>query len=334
MTKFVFMNLEKNIIDLLYKYDCVIVPEFGGFIAQKKSAVFHPMDYTFDPPKKVVGFNSDLIHSDGLLAQSIAKQNSLSYDEAAQAINEIVTAWSKTLEAGKVLDLEGLGSFQTKQSHIEFTPSPHLNFSLASFGMYPVKGQYILRQSENQSTTSHKVVNSWTSYAAAIGFSVMMGATAFFANDNLIQPQLSSVFPLLHNSYGVSQTPNEEVPAAPVIDITSLDSASNDSNLDTEPTKFTTNNTETLTDLDYSHDAEELDLSVKKYQIIGGSFKVYSKAMEHQAYLRNKGYNRAVIIGKVGNFYMVAFDTFEDAQEAIAYKRTLEKKGFDVFMRP
>ena len=35
------MQLETYISDLLYRYDCVTVPEFGAFLTQRKSAEVH-----------------------------------------------------------------------------------------------------------------------------------------------------------------------------------------------------------------------------------------------------------------------------------------------------
>ncbi|MXV38099.1 hypothetical protein GO491_05330 [Flavobacteriaceae bacterium Ap0902] len=319
------MNVEKNIIDLLYKYDCVIIPEFGGFLAHRKSAVFHPMDYTFDPPRKVIGFNSDLIHSDGLLAHEIAKKNNLSYTEALETIHEMVKSWKETMDAGKTLEIDSLGSFKIIDSKLEFSPNKDLNFSFDSFGMYPVQGQYILRETKAE-TTETRQTGGWLSYAAAIGFAVMAGTAAFFANDNLIQPQLSSVLPLLDNQITINRT--IEKPVAPVINLQM------DDDKETNTLESSTINNAPLEKPSINTEEASLDLSVKTYQVIGGSFKVYSKAMEHQAYLKKKGYERAVIVGKVGNFYMVAFDTFNNLEDAAEYKRELEKKGFDVFMRP
>ncbi|MGI9527390.1 MAG: hypothetical protein ACR2MS_09810 [Weeksellaceae bacterium] len=318
------MNVQEYILELLYKYDCVIVPDFGGFVAQRKNAVFHPIDYTFDPPKKIVGFNNDLVHSDGLLAHAIAKKEGLSYSDAFNHITEMVNSWNRTLNSEKVLEIKGLGTFYKVQDNLEFKPNKDNNFSFDSFGMQPVKGSYILRKPEAITKTEAKP-NPWYSYAAAIGFAVMVGATGFFANDNLIQPQLSSVLPLLNKNIPVTQA--EELPVAPRIQISDDKSTKSQSTLEASAE---------VSDNLNSNIPEEnnLDLSVKTYQVIGGSFKVYSKAMEHQAYLKKKGYDRAIIVGKVGNFYMVAFDTFNDATDAANYKRELEKKGFDVFMRP
>lgn len=333
------MNMENTIKSLLYRYDCVIVPDFGGFVAKRKSAIFHPIDYKFDPPKKMVGFNSDLVHTDGLLANEFAKNNDLSYQEAMQQIEKEVSHWKATLHNNQTLRISDLGTLTIKNNVIEFEPSEDQNFALESFGLSSLRGKYILREEKEVATP--KKANAWVSYAAAIGFALLVGGSSFFANQNLVQNQLSSVLPLL-NANNVVESVNE-TPVAPIIDVNNIDkdvititpikeTGESATTVATNSTLEEINTTDEVSSVDAS--STEVDLSVKKYQVIGGSFKIYSRAMEHQAKLKRQGYDRAVIIGKVGNYFMVAYDTFHDMTEAANYKRELEKKGKDVFMRP
>lgn len=331
--------MENTIKSLLYRYDCVIVPDFGGFVAKRKSAIFHPIDYKFDPPKKMVGFNSDLVHTDGLLANEFAKNNDLSYQEAMEQIEKEVSHWKATLHNNQTLTISNLGSLTIKNNVIEFEPSEDQNFALESFGLSSLRGKYILREEKEVATP--KKANAWVSYAAAIGFALLVGGSSFFANQNLVQNQLSSVLPLL-NANNVVESVNE-TPVAPIIDVNNIDKdvititpikeiGESATTVATNSTLEEINTTDEVSSVDAS--STEVDLSVKKYQVIGGSFKIYSRAMEHQAKLKRQGYDRAVIIGKVGNYFMVAYDTFHDMTEAANYKRELEKKGKDVFMRP
>lgn len=333
------MNMENTIKSLLYRYDCVIVPDFGGFVAKRKSAIFHPIDYKFDPPKKMVGFNSDLVHTDGLLANEFAKNNDLSYQEAMQQIEKEVSHWKATLHNNQTLRISDLGTLTIKNNVIEFEPSENQNFAIESFGLSSLRGKYILREEKEVATP--KKANAWVSYAAAIGFALLVGGSSFFANQNLVQNQLSSVLPLL-NANNVVESVNE-TPVAPIIDVNNIDkdvititpikeTGESATTVATNSTLEEINTTDEVSSVDAS--STEVDLSVKKYQVIGGSFKIYSRAMEHQAKLKRQGYDRAVIIGKVGNYFMVAYDTFHDMTEAANYKRELEKKGKDVFMRP
>ena len=49
---FVIMQFDSYISDLLYRYDCVIVPEFGAFLSHTVSAEIN--GNTFYPPKKIL----------------------------------------------------------------------------------------------------------------------------------------------------------------------------------------------------------------------------------------------------------------------------------------
>ena len=73
------MIIAKYISDLLYRYDCVIVPDFGGFVANRIGAKVNNFTHTFSPPSKQLTFNSLLKHNDGLLANYIASSENISF---------------------------------------------------------------------------------------------------------------------------------------------------------------------------------------------------------------------------------------------------------------
>ena len=51
-------NLDAYIEDLLFKHQCVIIPEFGAFVSNRKAAEL-AADKTFSPPQKeYVGLDS------------------------------------------------------------------------------------------------------------------------------------------------------------------------------------------------------------------------------------------------------------------------------------
>ena len=101
------MQLETYISDLLYRYDCVIVPEFGAFLTQRISAKVHETTHAFYPPKKVLSFNEQLQANDGLLANYIASSERISFEQANKRIVEIVASWNLQLKS-TVLELENI----------------------------------------------------------------------------------------------------------------------------------------------------------------------------------------------------------------------------------
>lgn len=327
------MRLDNSISKLLYQYNCVIIPDFGGFVAKQKSASFHPITYSFQPPQKEVGFNSDLAHNDGLLANELCKSLQISYQKACELIANEVAEYRKQLDQNQFIEFAHIGKLKQTHQILEFFPDEHQNFDLSTFGLPKVKANYILRNQETN-TTKPVYKNQWKSYAAAIAFAIVVGASGFVANNQLVQPQLSSFLPMLNTTQKVQNHISQ--PVAPVIDINQIEEATKENTVATPQSDIqpTISYNSTPQESKDQPNVEELDLSIKKYQIIGGSFKVYSKAMEHQAKLKREGFSRSVIIGKVGNFYMVALDTFHDLDAALEMKRQVEKTGMDVFLRP
>ena len=82
--------VEKYISELLFKHDCVIVPNFGGFVGNHKSAKLNSQTNVLYPPTKQILFNRDLITNDGLLISHKASQESVSLEEAKEAVVEYV----------------------------------------------------------------------------------------------------------------------------------------------------------------------------------------------------------------------------------------------------
>ena len=54
------IELKRHLEILLLDNDCVVVPDFGGFVAYHVSAHFDETDNTFIPPMRTLGFNPQL----------------------------------------------------------------------------------------------------------------------------------------------------------------------------------------------------------------------------------------------------------------------------------
>ena len=74
-------ELSRHIEILLLDNDCVIVPDFGGFMAHHSPAELDKETGSFYPPQRTLGFNSQLTLNDSLLAQSYVEAYDISYPE-------------------------------------------------------------------------------------------------------------------------------------------------------------------------------------------------------------------------------------------------------------
>jgi hypothetical protein len=103
------VKIDLYISDLLYSYDCVIVPEFGGFVANYAPAQIQAVQHKFTPPSKKISFNKNLNNNDGLLTNHIAERRSISYDEANTIIRSFVSKSLAGLNQGDKIQIEKVG---------------------------------------------------------------------------------------------------------------------------------------------------------------------------------------------------------------------------------
>src|SRR5580704_233390 len=103
------MKIEEHISELLFEHDCVIVPDFGGFVCNYSPAQIDPVKHLFEPPSKRILFNKGLTRSDGLLAHHISGKLKLPYSEAVTSISTEVKRYKDDIEKDKRLTLENIG---------------------------------------------------------------------------------------------------------------------------------------------------------------------------------------------------------------------------------
>ena len=112
---------------LLQKHDCVIIPEFGGFVLSREEAFVIP-DGAIRPPFVVVGFNPDLKYNDGLLAESYMNVYNISYDAACKKIKENVSRLNEGLSSGQSMQIGRLGRVKLDDNkQLCFTPNNYLS---------------------------------------------------------------------------------------------------------------------------------------------------------------------------------------------------------------
>lgn len=117
------IELERHIEILLLTNDCVIIPNFGGFMAHHTAARFDERDYSFLPPTRTVGFNPLLKINDSLLAQSYVEAYDISYPEALRRIEQETEEMKQILENEGEYELKDLGTLHTNnEGHYTFEP--------------------------------------------------------------------------------------------------------------------------------------------------------------------------------------------------------------------
>ena len=169
------MTIFKEIYDLLYNNDCVIVPEFGAFVLKSHSAYIK--DDTFYPPRKVISFNAMLNENDGLLVKHLSNSRNISYKKALKTINDEIQSLKNELSADKKIKIDPLGYIElSSEGNLVFYPEESINFESNSFGLTSFSKQPILKSvKEDASFKTQSTMTPVLRYAAIfialIGFS-------------------------------------------------------------------------------------------------------------------------------------------------------------------
>lgn len=116
------MVLYKYVYQLLRTNDCVIIPEFGGFVANYNSAKINFNNQEFFPPSKRIAFNQSLNSNDGLLINHISKFEKLTWQEASKLVSNFVSDLNLQLKNGNVVEFPDLGEFSLNNGSLIFYP--------------------------------------------------------------------------------------------------------------------------------------------------------------------------------------------------------------------
>lgn len=141
------MVLTNYISDLLYRYECVQVPEFGAFLTQKQTAKIDIATNVFLPPRKVISFNEQLKQNDGLLANHIVGVDKCSYTEAVEKIAGYVATVKGKLVTGETVLFEKIGYFSLNtEGKLQFSPLEEVNYLTSAFGLQATHKIPVLRE--------------------------------------------------------------------------------------------------------------------------------------------------------------------------------------------
>ncbi|GAB5538643.1 MAG: SPOR domain-containing protein [Salibacteraceae bacterium] len=140
-------NLDHYISELLKTHDCVIIPDFGGFVGNYASASINPVNGRFEPPYRKITFNKLLKHNDGLLASFIAQNQAVSFGEAKQELERYTVLLSKELKANRKLTFDRIGVLtQNQDGTFRFEQFKTEKFLEESYGLGAFYGKKIDRK--------------------------------------------------------------------------------------------------------------------------------------------------------------------------------------------
>jgi hypothetical protein len=122
---------------LLLQHDCVIIPDFGGFVLQSVSAVYKGEEHAYLPAHKEIVFNPTLTHNDGLLMESYMQAYRVDFAKAQQLVRRDVTDMKHRLDDDAELPFGVVGLFRKEDERLLFIPGKNSEkqFSTQSYGL-------------------------------------------------------------------------------------------------------------------------------------------------------------------------------------------------------
>ena len=155
------MKISYHIFNLLQENDCVIVPNFGAFVARNISAKISRDGSRIYPPNKEITFNKSLIKSDGLLINRISSNENISYDMANDKLSNWVVKSHKKISKQGYIEIKNIGSISLENEKYIFNPSQNSIFLKSSYGLNSIDSNEIKR-------STNSISNSYLKYAAIL----------------------------------------------------------------------------------------------------------------------------------------------------------------------
>ena len=283
------MNLDNCINDLLYRYNCVIIPGFGGFVTNKIGSKVNEAVNTFYPPTKQITFNSHLKINDGLLTNYIASSENISFEKAANIVALSVMHWEKEIKTNPI-QIANVGVLSLKKNgQIIFEPNTKVNYLTESFGLTSIESEYIKRNKIQVKPLipifekeEKKGIPAFIKYAATAAIILTLG----FAGNNAYQ-QIEQQTILANQEKAMEK----KIQSATFVIANPL------------PT--------------IALNVVKEEMLVKPYHVIAGAFQFPENAEKKVKQLKNLGYNARILGVNKWGLTEVAFNSFLDKNKAI-----------------
>ena len=317
------MRTEHYIQELLYRYNCVIMPEFGAFLAHSTSATIDSVTNTLHPPTKVIAFNAQLSKNDGLLVSYISKAKNLSYEDLLEEVTTTSKNWKERLQKGETIDLQGIGKLSfTKEQKIQFTPEEKINYLTSSFGLTSFSSSPVIREKlkEEVEVLEQEVPIIITPEKRKEStFRPLLKYAAVFL---LLCATGVSVYQLHHKNKAkqqlVQQNAQEQV-SKYIQEATFFDTAP----LELPAINLSINRKDTLDTTNSSTDISATNTALQ-HHIIAGAFRVKQNADKKVKQLEKLGYKAQYVGANKFGLHQVAYSSFIDSNEAIEFLKKIK----------
>ncbi len=301
--------------DLLILHDCVILPDFGGFVGNYKPAQKTEQDY-FMPPRKVIAFNPQLKENDGLLANTIVAIENVNYNTAIQKVTDFTATINKELKATGSYAIPEVGILELKEEErLVFTPDAVSNLLATPVGFTNFQPMPIVAKKAEPKKKAKVVYFPVFRKVLVAGVSGFALLSLLFHSGNFKDESLASIFPLGNNSTVKSEA--KTIPTK-TVEVATLDKkpfeVKEQPILEAKPIATTTATEQTTHKL------------TKRYHVIAGCFSKVENAEKLQKKLSQK-YENVQIFPHKNNLFAVSAGSFDSFKSAAPLMKVMRKNG-------
>jgi len=303
------MQLSQYIGDLLYRYECVTLPNFGAFLSHPISARINEATSDFYPPQKQLSFNAQLQSNDGLLASYISDVENISFESATRKIEQQVSQLKSRLEKGDTVEFKHIGELTaSEEGKILFVPADSLNYMTESFGLASFVSPSVERQ-------AHQTVVQKLEATGAIALTPKRRKSAVYMKYAAIAVFALGLGGSIGSNLYLSQIEQQNNVALSTANAT----------LDTKIQEAT---------FVIDNPLPAIMVSLKKqsgdFHIVAGAFRVKENSEKKLQQLKALGYSARLIgVNRYGLHQVVyeSFETRKDAEKALFKIRKAENRA-------
>jgi hypothetical protein len=303
------MQLQSYISDLLYRYDCVTLPDFGSFVTRQVSAELNTTTKTFFAPKKAILFNEQIKVNDGLLARYVADIEKIPFETANLKIANQIKRFKSQLIQGEIVEIKTIGDLIfNAHSKIEFTPSQSINYLPEAFGLQQMVVTSVERVATNSASTTDNSIKEQPE--------VITLSESKSSNKNYLKYAAVGLVALALGGFASGKYYSEQVKTHNEL---VMDEANGVIESKIQEATFV-----------ISNPLPTVKFSIEKkpegpYHIVAGAYRVEENSLTKVSQLKEKGFKSHKIgVNKYG-LHEVAYESYSDKLDALNALRQIKK---------
>ena len=307
-------SIEYYISQLLYKNDCVIVMNFGGFVCSSISANLNKKTGILTPPNKSILFNPQLKDNDGLLINHIAQSEGISQKDAKINLLKFVEQSLENLNKFKSYRFEEIGLFTlNSDKNIIFTQDLKTNYNLNAFGFQDIINNKITRDNSEIIEESLKLIkkkNNFTTKRLLKAAAIIIPLIGISFLSITQEDRINNIYTQIANVNPISFKKDN---------VTVLkDQGNKEIKIKQEIQPEIINN-------EVSQVFKEVIIPSQKFYIIAGAFSVEKNANKLKNRLNSWNYNSSII--KNDKMMRVSYDSFDSKEQALISLSKIRKEN-------